>query len=412
MESVFNENKNGFVSYVEVCNSLEKYLDKWNGFCQKSILEQISNWTFFLALWIELTIVIVEKSEYVIRYEGQWFRLTFVLFGVSLLTTSHSLREWIGLFFFAIFGMVSYKSTGRNEILRFVVFVWACQGKDMKKVLKATFWYTLAGCLVIMFFALTGIYGTVYQTGVFRVEEETRYSFGMGHANSFHCMVFVLTLLGVYCYYNVLHWYSYIILTILHVIVFYFTKSRTSMLLSLFTIVMIVILQYIKPLQKWKGTYILGILSLLAVVAFSVFAAKYSKLHPILWKIDQITTGRISGLYDTYNKEGMLQTWSLWSVARNNYYFDMGIVRIFYWYGIIPGALYILMQIRLFWGAMKKYDYMLLVVLVAISLYSVFEAHFVSVYLGRNYILFFFGLYLDDMFPSIGEKDTESNSVV
>lgn len=388
------------------------YLDKWNAFCQKPIMEKISKWTFLLALWIELTIVVVEKSEYVIQYEGQWFRLTFVLFGISLLTTKHSLREWVGLFFFAILGLISYKATGRNEILRFVVFVWACQGKDIKKVLKFTFWYTLAGCLVIMFLSLTGIYGDVYQTAVFRAEEETRYSFGMGHANSFHCMVFVLTLLGIYCYHTILRWYCYVMLAMLQIFVFCFTKSRTGMLLSLFVILMIVVLKYVKPIQKWKSMYILGIISLLAVVAFSIFAAKYSKFHPLLWKIDQLTTGRLAGLCDTMNNEGMLHTWSLWSVARNNYYFDMGIVRIFYWYGIIPGAMYILTQIRLIWIAMKKYDYMLLAVLVAIALYSVFEAHFVSVYLGRNYILFFFGMYLSDMLPSIGEKHAEQTSVV
>lgn len=364
-------------------------------------MEKISKSTFLLALWIELTIVVVEKSEYVIQYEGQWFRLTFVLFGISLLTSQHTLKEWVWLIIFGIIGGISYIATGRNEILRFVVFVWACQGKDMKKALKFTFWYTLAGCLVIMLLSLAGIYGTVYQTGVFRVEEETRYSFGMGHANSFHCMVFVLTLLGIYCYHEMMRWHSYVLLIALQLLVFYFTKSRTGLLLAVFTIAMIVFLQYAEPMRSWKVLYVLGMLLLLVLVAFSVFAAKYAHMHPYLDKINAITTGRLHGLYETKNHEGMLHTWSLWSVARNNYYFDMGIVRIFYWYGIIPGAIYILAQIRLLWIAMKKHDYMLLAMIVSISLYSVFEAHFVSVYLGRNYLLFFFGMYLLDMFPTI-----------
>lgn len=387
------------------------YLDKWNVFFQKPMMEKISKWTFLLALWIELTIVIVEKSEYVIQYEGQWFRLTFVLFGISLLTTQHTLKEWIWLVCFGILGVISYKATGRNEILRFVVFVWACQGKDMKKVLKCTFWYTLVGCLMIMILSLTGIYGTIYQTDVFRFEEETRYSFGMGHANSFHCMVFVLILLGIYCYCTVIRWYGYILLSILQVFVFYYTKSRTGMLLGLFAILLVMTLQYVKPLQKWRSPYIMAILLLLALVAFSVVAAKYAHMHyPLLSKINKITTGRLQGLYETKNHEGMLHTWSLWSVSRNNYYFDMGIVRIFYWYGIVPGAVYILTQIRLLWIAMKKSDYMLLAVMVAISLYSLFEAHFVSVYLGRNYILFFFGMYLTDMLPSFKRNRIDSVS--
>ena len=109
----------------------------------------ISKYAFYLALFVELTIVILEKSEYIIQYEGLWFRLTFVLFGLGLITTKRSLKQWIWLVMFGIVGVLSYKTTGRNEILRWIVFIWACQEKDMKKVLKYTFWYTTAGCLVI-----------------------------------------------------------------------------------------------------------------------------------------------------------------------------------------------------------------------------------------------------------------------
>lgn len=382
------------------------------GHINPNFLEMISKYTFALGLFIELTIVILDKSEYIIQYEGQWFRLTFLLFVVSLITTKHSIKEWTALGISLIVGFISYRYTGRNEIIRFVTFIWACQGKDMQKVLKGTFWYTLTGCVGIVLLSVTGIYGAVAHTDVFRAEEETRYCFGMGHPNTFHCMLFALTLLGVYCYHVSIRWYGYVVLAFLHLIVFYFTKTRTGLLLSLFTISIFFFLRYVKFLQQWKFSYLCGMLILLAVVAFSVFAAKYAHRHPYLSKINTITTGRLHGLYETKNHEGMLHTWSLWSVARNNYYFDMGIVRIFYWYGIIPGALYILAQIRLIWIAMKKYDYMLLAVLVAIALYSVFEAHFVSVYLGRNYILFFFGMYLSDMLPSLGESHAESTSVI
>ena len=51
---------------------------------------------------------------------------------------------------------------------------------------------------------------------------------------------------------------------------------------------------------------------------------------------------------------------------------------------------------------------MLAVIVTVITIYSIFEAHFISDYLGRNYILFFFGMYLSDMLgKSRGEKITE-----
>ena len=93
----------------------------------------------------------------------------------------------------------------------------------------------------------------------------------------------------------------------------------------------------------------------------------------------------------------MLNTWLLWSKESHNKYFDLGIIRMFYWYGIIPAALYFLSQCRLIWCGYKKKDFMLLGIVVVITVYSIFEAHFISDYMGRNYILFFFGMYLGDM---------------
>ena len=106
-------------------------------------------------------------------------------------------------------------------------------------------------------------------------------------------------------------------------------------------------------------------------------------------------------LINTMDSEGMLHTWSLWSVKDNIYYFDLGIVRMFYWFGIIPAVIYYVMQCLLVWCGYKKRDYMMAVIMICITIYSIFEAHFISVYLGRNFILFWFGMYLTQM---LGEE--------
>lgn len=393
------------------------YLDKLPKCSEqtKKYIDMVSKYSFYLALFIELTIVIVEKSEYIIQYEGWWFRITFLLFGLSLITTKRDLRQWIWLAVFGLIGLISYRATGRNEILRWVVFIWACYGKDMKKMLKFTFWYTAAGCAVIALLSVLGIYGEVLQTTVYRTEiawtpgiEETRYCFGMGHPNAFHCMMLVITWLGLYCYHEKLKWYGYLLIGATHIAVYWFTDSRTGLLMSVCSLGIAVVLRYIKILQNIKITYIAGIVVVVATTIFSVFMAKYSVLNPFLEKIDVILSHRILNLYyGTVNHEGMLNTWSLWSTARNDYFFDLGIVRFFYWYGIIPGVIYFLAQCRLLWCGYKKKDYMLLAVIVVISIYSVFEAHFISDYMGRNYILFFFGMYLAQMLGCTKEKYSE-----
>ena len=389
---------------------MEKCLDKLSGGSEQMARygEVLSKYSFYLAVFIELTIVILEKSEYVIQYEGWWFRITFVLFAVSLLTSRLKVKEWFWLAIFGSIGLISYKTTGRNEILRWIVFIWSCHGKDMKKVLKFAFVYTAAGCVVIALLSLLGIYGEIAQTAVYRSQiggvggiEETRYCFGMGHPNAFHCMMLVLTWLGIYCYYEKIKWYGYAVIGALHIVLFLFTDSKTGLLMSAGTMFLVVVMQYWKKIQTQKWPYILAIGVVAGAVVFSVLAAKYSVYHPFFRKIDGFLSGRIYALIDTMDSEGRLHTWSLWSRERNTYFFDLGIVRFFYWYGVIPGIIYFLAQCRLIWAGFKKRDFMMVVMLVVITIYSVFEAHFISEYLGRNYILFFFGMYLSDM---LGEK--------
>mgnify|MGYP003300603527 CR=1 FL=1 len=364
----------------------------------------VSKSAFYLALFIELTIVILDKSDYIIQYESLWFRLTFLLCGLSLMTTKHSIREWIALVVFAMIGTAVYFISGENELLRYVIFVWACVGKDMKKVMKHTFWYTTAGCLVLFLLSVTGIYGRVFVQQVYRVDavggsgiEEIRYCFGMGHPNAFHCMMLVITWLGVYCYHEKLKWHHYLIMLAAHLVCFYYTDSRTGLLMSVGSLAMFAGVQFIKPLQNNKWIYIFAIMLVVGAVGFSVFAAKYSINHPLLAKVDNILSNRIFQLMETDYDMGMLHSWRLFSPERTRFFFDMGIVRFFYWYGIIPGIAYFGAQLRMIWCGYKKKDYMLAVIVAVIAIYSVFEGHFTSVYLGRNYILFFFGMYLTDM---------------
>ena len=101
--------------------------------------------------------------------------------------------------------------------------------------------------------------------------------------------------------------------------------------------------------------------------------------------------------YGSSTAEGTTDTWSLFSGPDNEYYFDMGFVRIFYWYGILPGTVYVMMNVLLLWQCARKKDGAGLVMMMALAVYTVVEAHIISVYIGRNYILFLMGMYAGDM---------------
>ncbi len=77
----------------------------------------------------------------------------------------------------------------------------------------------------------------------------------------------------------------------------------------------------------------------------------------------------------------------MFASPQNDKYLDMGYIRMFYWYGIVPAAAYILLKLAQIRYAFKKKDAAALLVITMFALYTVFEAHAVSVYLARNYSL-------------------------
>lgn len=379
---------------------------------------------FYLGLTIELLMVIVDKSNYTNPIEGWLFRVTFLLFAAKLVLTKYERREWAVIFLLAGVAFIYYRVTGENELIRMVTFVAACKGIPLREALKYTFWVTFAGCMCIVALSVTGIYGDISLTQAYGhgaaaetryidVEEaaETRYTLGMGHPNALSCMAFMLTALGVYVWFERISWYGYLLLLLLNAGVYLLTRSKTAMLITTAFLLGACLMHLVKPLREKAVPYICGLLIFLLCIAFSVDAAVcaqrvrdaqwneffYQNPHDnghivALGRIDSHISGRIIALTDSTDNEGMIQTWSAFSDADNmNYYFDMGWVKVFYRYGVIPGALYAAANLFLLRQLWKRRDACGLVLFVMFAVYTVIEAHLISVYLGRNYLLMMMG---------------------
>lgn len=376
----------------------------------KHILKNVGIYSFYLAVMIEVTLVILDKSEFLYPYEGWTFRITFLLCLVKVLFTKYNRKEYLTIALFLGMGFLSYQITGRNEILRIVMFIAACKDIDMIRCLKMVFWMTLVGCLGIVLLSVTGIYGAMALTKDFgRGGIETRYILGMGHPNALHCMVWALTLLGLYLYHKGMKYWHYILIFMAHAGCFWLTGSKASLILSAFTIMGFMMCDFLKE-ERWRRIYgatQLGIFVL--CVAGSILIAKEAVIvrfynwHPwvdnfSVWTkmwglIDRVLTGRISSLVETDNQAGIISTWRLFSSPNTDYYFDMGWIRLFYWYGIIPAGIAVVVLLLLLWYFMREKKYAEITVIASAALYTVVEAHLVSVYIGRNYILFLVGMY-------------------
>lgn len=389
---------------------------------------------FYGGLTIELLIVIVDKSNLINPFEGRLFQITFLIFLLKLLLTDYSKKEWHWIVGLELLAFFSYWVTGANELIRIVTFVAACKNIPLKQMMRYAFYVTLAGCAVIVLLSVTGIYGDISLTQAYGREsaettiyigvepaKETRYTLGMGHPNALSCMFLMLLVMAVYVYFERMKWYLYLFLMLLNVGVYALSGSKTSMLITTAFLAGACALTYCRFLREDRFGYLCGLLVFAACIAFSVDAAVCAqRVRDVQWnefyygeplddrhivtlaKIDRRISGRIISLTDSEANDGMIQTWSLFSRPENmEYYFDMGWVKVFYRYGIVPGIMYLLAHLALLWRIYRRKDACGLAVFTVLAVYTVVEAHLVSFYIGRNFLLMMMGWYF---FPAIPDS--------
>lgn len=358
--------------------------------------KRIGEICFWIALIIELIIVIVDKSAYLNPYESQLFRITFLLFGVKIITTKYTMKEWICILVVGAIVACSYFINEKDEAVRAVVFIASCKEIPLKKNMKVIFYVTMVGCVTLILLSVTGIFGAMSVTADYGREAiETRYTLGMGHPNALHCMIWMVITLAMYAYDSYMKWYHYLLFMIINIATYLLTNSNTGMMLATVMILGVVVLHYIPLLQKASWVYVAGAVVVVACVGFSVYGAYtgngWNDSNTFMYKLDKVLNGRYEYCYKV--EAARLSNWKLFAAPENTEYFDAGFVRAFYWYGIIPGILYGLMHLYLVWQSFRYKDYVLLVMVVTFSVYHLMEAHFVSVYLLRNYLLVCMGYY-------------------
>ena len=363
-------------------------------------LDNICAGLFYLGLAAEILLVIWDKSSWTDPYMGQICRMTFLLFAVCCACSvrKSTMAEDMVFAIGVLIGALSWRFGGRNDLLRIVIFLRAAGTVSVPRAMKVTFVSSVLGCLGLVGLAFAGIQGHLYQTYDYGHGVETRWDLGLGHPNSLHCMAAMLLIFGLYLFEKKMKLYLYVLLGVGNVLLYGLTRSNTAFAISMLALMLSLILHYGKKLAAGNAVYFLGELFLFGGLLFSVFCGIYRPSgHWLLEKLDHVLTGRISSLWTTTFHEGTLSTWKWFGQRLNVCYFDLGWLRVVYWYGVIPAIVIIGLTFALLEYARKTRDKAAFMLLLCFGLYTVFEAHLVSAYIGRNYALFIAALYLPKM---------------
>ncbi len=353
-------------------------------------IRTLGNACFWTAVVFELFAVIIDKSAYINPYESFIFRAAFLLFCIKIVTTKYSRAECVCMLAIGTVAVLSYLINTRDEAVRAFALVVACKDVDLKKILKLILAVTLSGTIAIVILSLTGLYGAVSVTADFGREcIETRYCFGMGHPNAFHCMVFMIISLVIYLYAQKMKLIHFAALFAVNLAVYCFTDSNTAFIVLNALLAGTALLKYCTWLRESRLAYIGAAAVVLIMAVFSIYGAAVGTGTDFMYRLDKLLNGRFQ--YSYIHENARLVNWKLFAMPENQEYFDQGFIRLFYWYGIVIGALYICANLYLIWYSYKKRDYCLTVIVVAYSVFSLMEAHLISVYLLRNYLLIWLG---------------------
>ena len=370
--------------------------------------KKAGTYCFWAAVLIELLLVIIDKSAYINPYEGQLFRLTFLLFAVKILTTKYSRNEILFLGMVGMVAAVSYFVNTKDEAVRAVALVAACKDIDLRRLLKVVLCATIAGMAVLFVLSVTGIYGAVSVTadygrgsGPLDPYYETRYCFGMGHPNAFQGMLFMVSTLGMYLYAERMRLWHFLAVGLVGFVFYLFTDSNTGFIVLAAAVAGVMLMKYSRAARERRLLYLLAALFFIALVAFSAYGSHTGRDTPVMYKIDRVLNGRFQ--YSNIYEAARVENWKLFGAAANEEFFDQGFIRLFYWYGSVPAAVYLLGNLYLIWQSYHNKDYSLCVIVTAYAVFSMMEAHLVSVYLLRNYLLLFMGYYWYQPFLERGE---------
>lgn len=380
--------------------------------------KRISEVLFYIALTVELLVMIVEKSDFPFYLESYVFRGTFLLTLVAVLIMKRTPREWILVVAVLAFCFLCYRLSGKNDLLRVAALVMAARDVDLKKAMKYTFLVCVAGFAVIALLSIFGVLGSVvivadYGRGI---ASEHRFVFGFGHPNTLFGSIFSLLLMWLWIYGRKIGALAYVLVSFFTIAASVITKSRTGLAVVLITLVLAYIIRIFPGLAEEKTVYIMeSVFSPVLCLIFAVLAAGFAEnaytgggipAPSFYWWLDGKLTERMSNLYYGVDNHGaMLSNWKLFALPGSDGYFDMGWNRLFYWYGIIPTLIIGAAVLAIVYVCYKKKDIWTLLLVFSISLYTLVEATFVTRYIGRDFFLIIAGVYLGVFFRETVLKD-------
>lgn len=339
--------------------------------------EQFAQICFYIGITLELIVMAAAQTWIVLPYASRFQHLAFVFFGLKILGTYYTKIEWIAILLFGMLGGVSYLAIGDEKAICVIIMILASKQIKVRVVAKYIFWFMMVTCVFIIFMALFGVGQPLLDTRSYgRGSIESRWGFGLGHANNMHGMAWYLITLLIWVYHDVLKKKHYVYLTIFNSMLFVATASRTGFLL---TQAMIIGGWLLCCNVKWiqqKYVHIISYLCVIGLTSLTILAGLYGTVsNPIMAFFNTVLSGRL----EYFRWYAGMETWKILYAQGTTGLIDNGIAKLFASHGYLVTSVYLLLTLCFIAYTKKKdakYYMLLLFVLMTNFCYGFMEATF------------------------------------
>ena len=185
-----------------------------------------------------------------------------------------------------------------TDYLSLVLLVIGAKGIDIKKIVKVCFsFYAITLGVHIIAYIITMLVDPASIEIVHRDEVE-RYSFFLGHPNSFAAILAWTNIMYLYLRYDKLKIRDYILTILVALFIYFVPNSRTSAILLIVFIIMILMFKKNIRFIIKLGRFAIPVLAVTMIALFLVY-----NMSPIIDKLDGILNARIKlglAIYENY----------------------------------------------------------------------------------------------------------------
>ena len=261
---------------------------------------------------------------------------------------------------------------------------------NCKKSLKIVLYATVIGfCINILFYIFTpykGIVGQSYPDGSLRMRNGLGFSYA--YITSYYYLTIVLMVILAYDKFNLM---TYIILTVLNIVVFKFTDTKAAFTYTMLAIIMHLMFirfknQFIYNIFKIGVIVIYPIATLLAIF-LPVFYVRGNRIWDIL---NRIVNGRLSLTQRSFIDCGWTwfgQSAALWKEGVR--WADSAIVLMLIQNGLIVLIMSVIFMTFFSYMAVKINHKPLMIVMFVMAIRAIFDLGFMTMQLGPVIIMFY-----------------------